>query len=333
MIQKLFHHALDVVCENGRYRPRRFTEKQTEALAALNPWFGQTSRTASGVSLQCYTAAETVSFAYALAYTTQRVSGFDVYENGLLVHHEPLPLEDTAAAQFVYRKETVEEVLLEIVLPSAAEVQLWDLDFGAWRPYDPAGKPLVLWYGDSLTQSTSVANPSLTFAALSSRLADVDYVNRGIGSLYYDRSVLDEADPLQPDIVMVEFGSNDLVKHGADKQVVYVDGDTAADVPALMDNARAYLQKLRLIYPDARIFVVSLLWTAEELPDAAIQANAAYDLALERLAEELSLGFIPGLTLMPHLPLCCVEDRVHLSLAGSLATAQSLVKYLRSAKT
>ncbi len=334
MVQKLFHHALDVVCEQGRYRPRRFTEKQTEALAALDPWFGQTSRTASGISLKCYTAADAVSFAYSLAYTTQRVSGFDVYENGLLLHHEPLPLEDTAAAGFVYRKETAGEVLLEIVLPSAAQVQLWDLDFGAWRPYDPAGKPLVLWYGDSLTQSTSVANPSLTFAALASRLADVEYVNRGIGSLYYEPSVLDENDPLCPDVILVEFGSNDLVKHGADKRVVYVDGQAQycreEDVPALMETARAYLEKLRRIYPTAKIYVLSLLWTCEDLDEYCLRANAAYCLAIEKLALGLGLGFIDGSTLMPHLPMCCVEDKIHLSLVGSLATAQSLVRYLQS---
>ncbi len=334
MEQKLFHHALDVVHENGRYCPRRFTEKQTEALTALNPWFGQSARAVSGISLKCYTAAAVVSFSYALIYVTQRVSGFDVYENGLLVHHEPLSLEDTTAAQFVYRKETAGEILLEIALPSAAQMQLWSLDFGAWRPYDPAGKPLVLWYGDSLTQCTSVANPSLTFASLASRLANVNYVNRGIGSLYYDASVLDENDPLRPDWVMVEFGANDLVKHGADKAVVYVDGQAQycreEDVPALMETARAYLEKLRRIYPTARVYVLSLLWTCEVLDEACLRANAAYCQAIEGLAQELGLGFIDGSTLMPHLPLCCVEDRVHLSLVGALATAQSLVEYLQS---
>ncbi len=334
MIQKLFHHVLDVVQEDGRYRPRRFTQRQTEALAALDPWFGQTSHTASGVSLKCYTAAEAVSFAYSLTYATQRVSGFDVYENGLLVHHEPLPLADMAAAQFVYHKETAGEILLEIVLPSAAQVQLWDLDFGAWRPYDPAGKPLVLWYGDSLTQSTSVANPSLTFASLSSRLAEVEYVNRGIGSLYYEPSVLDEKDPLCPAVILVELGCNDLVKHDADKRVVYVDGQAQycgeEDVPALMNTARAYLEKLRRIYPGAKIFVLSPLWTCEDLDESCLRANAAYRLAIEKLTLELGLGFIDGSTLMPHLPQCCVEDKVHLSLVGSLATAQSLVPYLRN---
>ncbi len=333
MKEKLFHHALDVVCEDGTYRPRRFTQKQTDALAVLAPLFGQTSRAAAGISLKCYTSAETVSFSYSLTYAPQRVSGLDVYENGVLFHNELLPEEDTAEARFTYRKQTAGEILLEIVLPGAAEMRFRNLDFGAWRPYDASGKPLVLWYGDSITQSTAVTTPSLTFPALSSRLAEAEYVNRGIGSLYFDASVLDENDPLRPDIIMVELGSNDIVMHDAEKKVVRVDGKvqycTEEDLPGLMDCAREYLCELRRIYPDARIVVMSMLWDCVEGNERYRQADAIYRVALEKLVRELSLDYIDGLTLMPHLEQCCLEDRTHLSLIGSLATAQSLVKYLK----
>ncbi len=333
MTKKLFHHAMDVVCEDGTYRPRRFTQRQTDALTALAPWFGQTSRAVTGISMKCYTQAETVSFWYSLTYAPQRVSGFDVYENGVLFHNELLPTEDTEEASFTYRKKTPGEVLLEIVLPGAAEMRFWNLDFGCWRPYDASGKPLVLWYGDSITQSTAVTTPSLTFPALASRLAEMEYVNRGIGSLYFDASVLDEDDPLCPDRILVELGSNDIVKHDAKKMVVRVDGKvqhcTEEDMPELMENAREYLCKLRQIYPGARIFVMSMLWDCVDANDAYRQADTAYRIALEKLVRELSMDYIDGLTLMPHLEQCCLEDRTHLSLIGSLATAQSLVKYLK----
>ncbi len=331
--EMLFHHGLDVVYENGKYRPRRFTEKQTEALSTLNEWFGQSSRAVSGIAIKCYTEADVVSFAYALLYTTKRTSGFDVYENGVLVYHETLPLEDTTEAHFVYRKQTAGLVLLEIVLPGAAEMHLWDLDFGIWQPVDDSQKPLVLWYGDSITQSTTVEYPSLTFAALSSRLADREYVNRGIGSLYFDESVLDEADPLCPAVIVVEFGSNDLVKHGADRQVVYVDGEaqycTAADVPALMEKAGAYLEKLCRIYPGARILVLSMLWHWEDMTEDCRLAELAYRAALEKLVGEMSLGFIDGLAVMPHLEMCCVGDKLHLSTVGSVLAAQAIGGYLQ----
>ncbi len=333
MIELLFHHVLDVVFENEKYRPRRFTQKQTEALGAIDPWFGQTSRTATGVSLKCYTSADTVSFTYSLIYATKRVSSFDVYENGILMYNEALPIKDVMEAQFTYKKKTAGEVLLEILLPSAAEIQLWHLDFGSWKPCDDTQKPLVVWYGDSITQSTSVSMPSMAFPALASRLAGVEYINRGIGSLCYDESVLDENDPVQPDIIMVEFGSNDLVKHDADKKVVYIDDKpqycTVDDVPALMENARAYLEKIRHIYPDAKIYVMSMLWEYDTCSESQIQASVAYRSALRELVQALSMQFIDGLTLMPHLEQCCVEDRIHLSLFGSISTAQSLVKYLQ----
>lgn len=332
-MQKLFQHVLDVYVENGIYCPRRFTEKQTAALTALNPQFGVNARCSTGVSLKCYTAADAVSFSYSLSYSNNHVGGFDVYENGVLFHNELLSGEDTAEARFIYRKETAGEILLEIVLPGGAEAKLWDIDFGAWRAYDVSREPLVLWYGDSITQATGVTTPSLTFAALASRMAEANYINRGIGSLFYDASVLDEDDPVSPDIIMVEFGSNDLVKRGSDKKIVYIDGEaqycTENDVPELMEYAREYLEKLKSIYPKAKICVMSMLWEYQTEGDSPLRAAAAYHLALEKLVKELSLTFIHGLTVMPHLKQCCLSDRIHLSVIGCMAAAQSLVRYLK----
>jgi len=328
----LFHHNMDVVVENGRYRPRRFTEKQTEALGVLNEWFGRNSRSATGIALKCYTDADTVSFSYKSTFQCTATGGFDIYENGILVKNESIGSENNENGFFSYSKETAGEILLEIVCPSSVELELWNIDFGNWRPYDASGDKLVLWLGDSITQATAVTTPSLNFPAYASRLANMNYVNRGIGSLFYDETTLDENDPLDPDIIMVEFGANDLVMHGPDKQLVFVDGEvqfwSKDDVPMLMGTARAYLEKLKKIFPKAKIYVMSMLWACQDWSELRIEANKAYHPALEALVKELGLRFIPGLDLMPHLEMCCIADRIHLSTVGCMAAAQSLAKYL-----
>lgn len=332
-MKALFHHVIDVVIdENGRYYPKRFTDKQIEALGNLNEAFAVTGRCSTGMALKCYTAADTVSFAYCVA-NQGSVGGFDVYENGVLYHNELLPLEGRDSAVFTYTKETPGEVLLEIVFPSYAEMHLWDMNFGDWRPYDASNDKLVLWYGDSITQATAVSTPSLTFPSLASRLCGMDYINRGIGSLYYDESFLDENDPADPDFIMVEFGANDLVMHGPDKKLVYINDAvqfcSKDDVPMLMETARAFLEKLKRIYPKAKIYVMSMLWACQDWSELRIEANKAYHPALEKLVNELGLNFIPGLDLMPHLKMVVIDDRIHLSTIGCMAAAQSLAKYLR----
>ena len=332
-MKALFHHVMDVVVEDGKYYPRRFTEKQTAALSVLNEWFGRNSRSCAGVALKGYTTAETVSFSYYGKLHSSAMSGFDFYENGILLHNVKLTAETLETGRIVYEKQTPGEVLLEIVFPSGVELSLWDIDFGDWRPYDASGEQLVVWYGDSITQSTAVETPSLIFPALASRLTGMNHVNRGIGSLFFDETVLDEDDPLHPDVVMVELGANDLVKHGPDKKVLIVDEAaqfcTIEDVPMLIETARAYLEKLKKIYPYAQIKVMTMLWEYLEKNESRIETLHAYRAGLEALIKELDLEFIDGLTLMPHLEMCCIADRIHLSTIGSMAAAQSLAKYLR----
>ena len=93
-MKALFHHVMDVVAENGVYYPRRFTEKQTEALSTINEWFGRNSRSAAGMALKGYTTAKTVSFSYHGQLHCSSMGGFDFYENGLLVDNIKIT-EDT----------------------------------------------------------------------------------------------------------------------------------------------------------------------------------------------------------------------------------------------
>lgn len=51
-------------------------------------------------------------------------------------------------------------------------------------------------------------------------MTGTDYINRGIGSLFYDASYLDDSEGLKPWKVFVEFRGNDLVKHDENNDVV-----------------------------------------------------------------------------------------------------------------
>jgi len=330
-MKTLFHHAYDIICENGAYRPTRFTDRQLDALEALNPSFRNLGRCSAGVSLAMVTDAEVISFTYTYTPLYTRVGGFDVYENGILYKTIPLPTE-ACTDTFTYRKESAGETSIEIFLPHNAEMILSDFSLGNWRPIAPADGKMILWLGDSITQCAYISTPSLNYAGLTSRAIGADYLNRGVGSLFYDATELDEADTVKPDIIVVELGANDLVKHDGGK-VVTADGivqfSTGEDVPMLIGNARAYLEKLKKIFPQATIYVQSILYAAAEKSEERLNTQWEYVAALKALTDALGLSYIDAWALTPHIRDAHAGDGIHLSALGNVCAAQKLTEILK----
>ena len=329
-MKALFHHAFEVKCENGTYCPTRFTDRQLAALGALNPSFGNFGRCSAGVSLVFDTDAAEISFAYRYTPLYTRVAGFDIYENGVMCKNIKLP-EDALTDTFTYVKENAGETRIEIFLPHNAEMVLWDFNLGNYRVVAPPQGKKILWYGDSITQSAYIHTPSLSYVDVASRALGADYLNRGIGSLFYDASVLDADDPVKPDIIVVELGANDMVKHDGGK-VVTADGvvqfSDAEDVPMLIGNARAYLEKLKKIYPAAKIFVQSLFYASNAKTPGRIAAQNDYVIALEQLVGELGLTYIDAPQQTPHIPEVHAADGVHLNALGSAYAARGFERIL-----
>ncbi|NMA08282.1 MAG: SGNH/GDSL hydrolase family protein [Clostridiales bacterium] len=334
MYRDIFQNVYRVIEQDGTFTPTRFTNRQLAALGALHPNYERFGRCAAGVSLAFYTSSPEVSFDLTTDGFYTRFTGVDFYENGVLMHNLTLP-EEPAVTRVSYEKRTAGETLLEIYLPSNARVTLTNLSLGDFRPVDRTRLPLILYYGDSLTQSAYTPTPSLAFPSILARETDTRFVNRGIGSLYFDASTLDPDDGLQPKVVFAEFGGNDLVRR-VNHQVVYRDGVaeyyTPAEVPALIDRAEAYLTKLRKIYSGAVIIPITLVWCYTTSPRADIETvRAEYYTQQTALCRRMGFDFIDGSTVIPHLPQFRVEDGTHFNALGAYAVAASLLPRLLKA--
>lgn len=330
-MKKLFHHVTDVLCDNGVYHPIRFTQAQSEALQKIRQAFGDAARCATGVSLCFYTDAPEISFSYRMSCCNGRVNGFDVYENDTLRASLPVDSGETEGV-FRYEKQSAGETKMEIFLPSNMEMFLWDLQLGNCRAAEPTGK-VTLFYGDSLTQSLYIENPSFSFVSLLSNMESFDYVNRGIGSLYYEDAWLDEKDLVKPDEVFIMYGPNDLVKHDAAGNVVYRDSEavycTEEDIPGLIQKADSFLTKTKKIYPEAKLHVITCVYIAAEMDRSRSETQAAYNRALTALCAERGLHCIDGDLLVPHIPDCRVADKIHFNELGNTMVAMALSKFLR----
>lgn len=331
-MRELFHHVCDVIEENGRFRPTRFTDWQIDRLYEIHKDYGDNASGVAGASIMFYTTASEISFNYKCKLKFNLASGFDIYENGRMITTQTLPIEDCEGV-FTYKKKNEGETLIEIFLPGNAEGEYWNFNLGEFKTMSSAGKKLIVYYGDSLTQSAYVRTPSLNFAQITSRMLDADFVNRGIGSLYYNASYLDENDTLKPDVVMVQFGANDLVARDEKNDVVVIDGvaqfRTVKDLDFIIANARAYLTRIKEIYPKAKICVTTCIYKDYIPEDTTRELAIALSGALRSLAKELEITLIEGDGLLPALDECRVEDKIHFTALGGALVAINLAKYLK----
>ena len=333
-MKTLFHNVYDVKEENGRYCPVRFNDRQIQLLGEIHPNFGAYAHAEAGVSLVFDTEAEEFSFSYEYRICYTSIGGFDVYENGQLLYNEPLP-SVSCEAIFQYKKLSKGKTRIEIYLPANAQMTFWDFSLGKFSFVASDAEKLILYYGDSLTQSAYICTPSLSFPTVASRKTATRFINRGIGSLFYEESALDEYDTVQPDVIFSEFGCNDLVKH-ENNQVVLVDGQVQYNdkdaIPELVLKAEAYLRKMQNVYPKAKICVISKIWSVSETTPQRMEVEKQYILEIEMLAQRLGMDYIEGYTLGSHIKDCYAADGIHLSALGGKMVGDSLAEYIQKSK-
>ena len=331
IMREVFQHACEIKLENGRYLPRRFSEKSMDALSKISPMFGKLACCTAGISLKFYTDAKEISFDYKYDILYTLTGGFDVYECGQMVKAITLPTE-SCEGTFTYKKSSPGKTLIEVFLPSNAEIQLWNLQLGNYHPAPLEQKDLVLYYGDSLTQSAYITNTSLSWVSRVARITGTDYINRGIGSLFYDASYLDSQEKLNPAFVFVEFGGNDLVKHDADHNVVFLDGVlqhcTLSDIPMLEQNANTYLSKIKNMYPAANISVLSHIRGMKPIAPELLEVVNAFNQALQKIAHKQNLRYIDSATILTPAQGYYVADNVHYNAEGNAAFAEGLRPYV-----
>ena len=332
-MKELFHYAYDVLEKDGRWTPIRFTEKQLCALGKIHEMYERLGRCTSGVTLRFRTAAEEISFAYELGGFYTSTGGFDVYENGTLCANFPLPNEPVIDT-FTYRKTTPGETELEIALPYHAQCTVWDLRLGDWKPVEPEKGPFLLFYGDSITQSAYTSTPSLAFTRLTAKLCDGRYLNRGVGSLFFDASVQDPEDTCRPDYVFIQFGGNDMVRRDEGNNVVRIDSVvqyyTMDDLPWLLSRAEAYYDKALSIYPQAKVIGITFFWSGNPMSPELTELKNAFREGIRRICRDRGLACIDGRTLTAHLSSCYAPDGTHLNALGGALTAQNLYLALKS---
>ena len=142
----------------------------------------------------------------------------------------------------------------------------------------------ILFLGDSITQGWESQFNSLSFAYLVSDFLNANSIIQGIGSSRFEPTTVFDIG-FNPDIVFVAYGTNDFG---------HLDS-----LDELKTNAYDYLEKVKQIYSNAQIYVISPIWRTNE--DIIYKMGSFYDCnnAIKETTKALNLCVIDGEKLVP----------------------------------
>ena len=198
---------------NGRIGFSRFTEEQLMFYSNHSDSHFVASHSSAGIYLDFITDEPEISFQYRM-YRERGIellnSGFDIWEDDKFGAHIAV-CDTTDDVTVSYRRNNIKSSRIRIYFPNGNDLLMDNFSIGQVEPVTKRNKRII-FYGDSITQSAYIATPSLSWYVPMAEYLEAEYINRGIGSMIFDENSLPASDPIQPDIIIVEYGANDLNK-------------------------------------------------------------------------------------------------------------------------
>lgn len=311
------HNCCGTFVLNGNVGYSRFTQEQLEYYSRRSDADFVRSHTSAGIYLECKTDAPEIGFVYRI-YTAKGAwmdnSGIDIWENGVFSENIRLCITDSEWIPVRYRRSSKEPSVIRIWFPNGVIFLPREFELGNAQPV-PEKQRRILFYGDSLTQSSYIATPSLSWFCYTADYLDAEYLNRGIGSMIFDPDSLPAASDYDPDLVFIEYGLNDMV--------------LTPDNDAAEKNASAWIEKLGRLYPKAEKYCILPTFRCPGRNEGYLDRLCDFIPRIQNICDQNDICCIPGEELIPALPNLYVDDCVHFNEAGSAVVANRLICYLK----
>ncbi len=317
-LKSLFHgiYALEERAETfgepteggGVFVPLRFNEDRLADYATQKDIpYGLCT---TGVRLDFYTDAAEISFGFSITdgyfdgNPQYPVDTFDIYENGEFV--TSVEVDKMGSVRKVeYTRSAAEESRITIHFPTFHGVALYDIQLGNARPVEDYAYK-ILYLGDSITQGLFADKTSDNYVDAISRALNADYMNLAVGGEEFRVEALDEEIGFTPDHIVICLGTNDIRRNHTPEE--------------LKSDCNAYFRKIRQIYRDTPVTVISPYGTYGDAFIKAIQDEAV----------GFEMNYIDGTTLLPYIEANYCFDNVHPSSTGFGVITQNLLPLLRT---
>lgn len=305
-IKALTVGAVDIWQENDGIHFAKCTKDEIAAWGKIDD-FLQTGATATtGIRLDFHTNATFVTV------NTSQGGKYEVIVDDIAIHSFA-PTETNRS--FTLQLGSAKQKHVVVVLPSHGVGVIDSIEIDDNTSVQPHFFDMsVVFYGDSITQGWNSQLDCMSYAYQLSRMLNANSTIKGIGGARFEPTTIAD-NGLRPDVVFVALGTNDFSFR-----------KSMADV---QNHAEAYLQKIRLLYSAATVFVISPVWRKD---CNVVKECGTFDeccKVIQSVSDKLGLNTIDGSKLLPHND-CMMDDDVHPNDLGFSQYAINLLYTLRN---
>lgn len=294
----------NIKIENGAVYFYKATDEQMEAYGPEGSGMRNNATGSTGVRLDFTTDSSTFSFKAASG------GRFGLFINGNFVTQ----ITNATTQIFNMTLDTGKgENRITLFLPNGGTgaISMLKLDYGATcKRQEFDSKFLII--GDSITQAWPTAIDANGYGHLISMHYNADSIIYGVGGGIFDYKILGTTPECDPDVITVAFGTNDWAR--------------SYNAETLENNMKAFLNKLKELYPDAKIIGITPLWRKDAGSNKAMTFDEACDL-IASVYEEYGIPCIDGDALVSHEDVNYADD-VHPNDTGHEEYAKNLIKAL-----
>ena len=317
LVRKLTHGAVAVTEKDGWFLFSRFTDEQRDTYRNI-PDFYRKTFASSGIRLEFKTSSSFFAMDYHVTGASSRkFYYFDVFVNGILVKHEGSESceEQPDGTLQVELPQGIKTIA--VYFPCLVAVKLNRLlfdDASVIQPLRKSGK--MICFGDSITQGYDARHSFLTYPNQLADAFDAEMINKGIGGGVFRPDLLANADPMQPDLLTIAYGTNDWSGNFSREE--------------LRRHTDLFCRRLVELYPDVPVFAILPLWRSDF---GCIRNAGTFEDAgkiYRSIYEKYSIiRIIDGFSLIPHDTSLFSDGYLHPNDSGFSQMSKNLIRQIQ----
>lgn len=317
LVRKLTHGAVAVTEKDGWFLFSRFTDEQRDTYRNI-PDFYRKTFASSGIRLEFKTSSSFFAMDYHVTGASSRkFYYFDVFVNGILVKHEGSESceEQPDSTLQVELPQGIKTIA--VYFPCLVAVKLNRLlfdDASVIQPLRKSGK--MICFGDSITQGYDARHSFLTYPNQLADAFDAEMINKGIGGEVFRPDLLANADPMQPDLLTIAYGTNDWSGNFSREE--------------LRRHTDLFCRRLVESYPDVPVFAILPLWRSDF---GCIRNAGTFEDAgkiYRSIYEKYSIiRIIDGFSLIPHDTSLFSDGYLHPNDSGFSQMSKNLIRQIQ----
>ena len=229
--------------EEGYMIYYRCTKEQIKYLKSKNDFLYSRALFQSSITIEFITTAAYFKFDYKI-FNVGSLDSFDIYINKNL--YKCISLSDDLLESTIEVELPIGNKLVTIYLPCDSQTGIKNFYIDGNCNNNLEKNELVLCYGDSITQGFGSLKSSITYINYVAREFNWDVINQGIGGYLFDENYITLLEDKKPNKIIVSFGTNQLESNEKYQEI------------------DKFFLKLKDIYKDITILVVSPIWRIDE---------------------------------------------------------------------